>query len=128
MNQITRTVLTALGVLCVVLALIGIFVPVLPTTPFLLLAAGLFARSSQRFYDWLLNNRLFGTYIRNYREGKGATLRHKIAALVLLWGTIGASAVWWVEAWWVRLLLLGIASAVTLHLVKMPTYRPGKEG
>jgi uncharacterized membrane protein YbaN (DUF454 family) len=121
-----KIVLIVLGTLCVVLGLIGILLPVLPTTPFLLLAAASYARSSDRFYDWLLNNRWFGTYIRNYREGKGATLHHKITALVLLWGTIGYSAIFIVSLWWVRLILFIIATAVTFHLAKMPTYRPEK--
>ena len=124
MNKLTRILLIALGILCVILGLAGIFIPILPTTPFLLLAAGLFARSSQRFYDWLLNNRWFGTYIRNYREGKGVTRRHKAAALTLLWLTIGASVVFWVNALWLRLLLLAIALAVSVHLLKMKTYTP----
>lgn len=124
MNKLVKILLIALGILCVILGLLGIFIPVLPTTPFLLLAAGLFARSSQRFYDWLLNNRWFGTYIRNYREGKGVTRRHKTAALTLLWLTIGASAAFWVDRWWLRLLLLAIAAAVSVHLLKMKTYTP----
>lgn len=121
-----QILLIVLGTLFVVLAAIGIVLPVLPTTPFLLLAAACYARGSQRFYDWLLNNRWFGTYIRNYREGKGTTLRHKITALVLLWGTISYSAIFAVSLWWVRVMLFSIATAVTIHLAKMPTYRPEK--
>lgn len=126
MKKPLRILLIILGTLFVVLGVIGVFLPVLPTTPFLLLAAACYARGSQKFYDWLLNNRWFGTYIRNYREGKGATLGHKISALVLLWGTIGYSAIFMVSLWWVRLILFIIASAVTFHLAKMPTYRPEK--
>ena len=58
------------GTVCLILGIIGIILPILPTTPFLLLAAGCYARSSERFYNWLLNNRILGSYIRNYREGK----------------------------------------------------------
>ena len=126
MKKPLRILLIVLGTFFVVLGLIGIVLPVLPTTPFLLLAAACYARGSQKFYDWLLNNRWFGTYIRNYREGKGATLRHKITALILLWGTISYSAIFAVSLWWVRVILFSIATAVTIHLAKMPTYRPGK--
>ena len=115
--------LIVFGTLFVGLGLVGIFLPVLPTTPFLLLAAVCYARSSQRFYDWLLNNRWFGEYIRNYREGKGVHLRHKVSALVLLWGTIGAAVLLWVEKGWVRALLLVIAAGVTIHLVQLKTLR-----
>ena len=126
MKKPLRILLIVLGTFFVVLGVIGIVLPVLPTTPFLLLAAACYARGSQKFYDWLLNNRWFGTYIRNYREGKGATLRHKITALILLWGTISYSAIFAVSLWWVRVILFSIATAVTIHLAKMPTYRPGK--
>ncbi len=71
MNRIIRTLLIVCGTLCVGLAVVGIFVPILPTTPFLLLAAVCYARSSQRFLAWLLTNRWFGSYIKNYREGRG---------------------------------------------------------
>ncbi len=91
--------------------------------PFLLLAAVCYARSSQRFYDWLLNNRWFGEYIRSYREGKGVHLRHKVSALVLLWGTIGTAVLLWVQNGWVRALLLVIAVGVTIHLVQLKTLR-----
>jgi hypothetical protein len=126
MKKPLRILLIVLGTFFVVLGLIGIVLPVLPTTPFLLLAAACYARGSQKFYDWLLNNRWFGTYIRNYREGRGATLRHKISALTLLWGTIGYSAIFAVSLWWVRVILFTVATAVTIHLAKMPTYRPEK--
>ena len=118
-----RGALIVFGTLFVGLGLVGIFLPVLPTTPFLLLAAVCYARSSQRFYDWLLNNRWFGEYIRNYREGKGVHLRHKVSALVLLWGTIGAAVLVWVHNGWVRALLLVIAVGVTIHLVQLKTLR-----
>ena len=112
------------GSLSVALGVVGMFLPLLPTTPFLLLAAVCFARSSPRLYRWLLTNRWFGAYIRNYREGRGMTRSHKTAVLLLLWLTIGSSAVFAVDLWWVRLLLLGIAVGVTLHVLKIRTFRP----
>jgi uncharacterized membrane protein YbaN (DUF454 family) len=124
MNNATRILLIVSGSLCVLLALVGMFLPVLPTTPFLLLAAYLFARSSERFYNWLIHNRWSGEYIRNYREGRGVKLWHKVIALTLLWVTIGYSAGFVVELLWLKVILLGIAVGVTIHILKTKTYRP----
>lgn len=121
MNRVVRGLLVACGTVCVALGVLGVFLPVLPTTPFLLLAAVCYARGSERCHRWLLTNRLFGRYIRDYREGRGVTLRHKVAALALLWLTIGYAAGWVVRTWWGKLLLLGVAVAVTVHLVRMKT-------
>jgi uncharacterized protein len=123
MKEITRILLIVFGTLFVALGVVGMFIPVLPTTPFLLLAAVCYARSSRRFYDWLMTNRWFGEYLRNYREGRGITLRHKVFALSLLWLTIIYAAWFVVSLWWVKLILLGIAAGVTLHLVKIKTYK-----
>lgn len=116
-----RWLLLAAGVLCVVLGLAGLVLPLLPTTPFLLLAAWCFARSSQRFHDRLLSHRWLGPYIRNWREGRGMTRRDRAVTLALLWGAIGSSAVFVADALWARALLLGIAVTVTLVLLRLPT-------
>ena len=123
MRRLGRVLLVAGGTLCVALAVLGLFLPVLPTTPFLLLAAFCYARSSERFYHWLMTNRWFGAYIRNYREGKGIPLWHKVVAITLLWLTIGYAAGFVVPQWWVKGIMLGIAVAVTFHLVKTKTAR-----
>ena len=119
-----RTLLIVLGTLCVALGVLGMFLPLLPTTPFLLLAAVCYSRSSERFYRWLITNRWCGKYIRNYREGRGMPLRQKVLIILLLWLTIGSTAWLAVSQWWIRLTLLGIAIGVTIHLVRMKTYRP----
>jgi len=121
MKDLTRILLIVIGTLFVALGVLGMFLPVLPTTPFLLLAAICYARSSKRFYNWLMTNRWCGEYIRNYREGRGITLRHKILTISLLWLTIGYAAWFVVSLWWVKLILFGIAAGVTLHLVKIKT-------
>jgi uncharacterized protein len=123
-RSLIRTLLLVAGTVCVVLAVVGMVLPVLPTTPFLLLAAVCYARSSARFYGWLITNRWFGEYIRNYREGKGIPLRHKVVALSLLWLTIGYAALFAVSFWPARVVLVGIAAGVTIHLLRTKTYRP----
>ncbi|MBN1676432.1 MAG: YbaN family protein [Kiritimatiellae bacterium] len=124
MSKIKQIAWTACGTTCVVLGVIGMFLPILPTTPFLLLAAFCYARSSRRFYDWLVTNRWCGAYIRNYREGHGIARQHKAGVILLLWLTIGGTVGFAVSLWWVRLILIAIAVAVTVHVLKIRTYRP----
>jgi uncharacterized membrane protein YbaN (DUF454 family) len=100
---------------CVVLGVIGIFVPLLPTTPFLLAAAALYARSSTRLLKWLLSNRWFGSYIRNYRTGRGIPRRDRWLVIGVLWVTMGVS-VMAVPLLWVRVVLIAVALAVTWRL------------
>lgn len=120
-RRLVKIALTGIGVLAVGVGTLGLFVPLLPTTPFLLLAAACFVRSSDRLYGWLLNHRWFGTYIRNYREHRAVPRRVKMLSLILLWSTIGFSACRVVDAFWVRALLLLVAVGVTVHLVRLKT-------
>ena len=122
--SLQKIALVTAGILCVGLGILGIFVPVLPTTPFLLLAAACFVRSSDRLYNWLIHHRWFGNYIRYYREYHAVTLRSKIAALVMLWGVIGYTAFGVIENWWLRGLLGAIAIGVTIHLLHLRTLTP----
>lgn len=112
------------GTLSLILGIIGIVLPILPTTPFLLLAAACYARSSKKFYNWLLNNRLLGSYIRNYLEGKGMPIKVKIFTISMLWITILISAFFIIQIIWVRVVLIIIAIAVTIHIILI---RPKKE-
>lgn len=116
-----RILLVIAGTVCVGLGIVGIFVPVLPTTPFLLLAAACYARSSPTFHSWLLNNKWFGSYIRNYLERKGITLRAKIITLSLLWITIGVSVAFAVEILALKLILVIIAIGVSIHILSLRT-------
>jgi len=128
MKSVVRIMLIVIGTICVILGIVGIFLPLLPTTPFLLLAAFCYSRSSDRFYHWLITNRWFGEYIRNYREGRGIALRQKVIALSLLWLTMSYSIWFVVSQWWVQLILLSIAVSVTIHLVRMKTFRSEPQG
>ncbi|WP_373830933.1 YbaN family protein, partial [Bacteroides heparinolyticus] len=83
-----KTAYIILGTISLVLGFIGIFLPLLPTTPFLLLTAALYFRGSPRLYQWLLNHKYLGTYIRNFRENKAIPLRAKIYSLLLMWGSV----------------------------------------
>lgn len=122
MTELRKKLLVLIGTICLASAILGIFLPVLPTTPFLLLAAVCYAHGSKRFYDWLMANRWLGPYIRNYREGKGVPLIQKVLVILLLWLTIGFS-VWTVSLWWVQLVLIAIAGGVTIHLLTIKTLK-----
>jgi uncharacterized membrane protein YbaN (DUF454 family) len=111
-----RRLLVGAGTLSTALGIIGVFIPILPTTPFLLLAAACYMRSSERFYQWLINNRVFGSYIRNYIEGRGMPVRIKILTILLLWLTIGLSITFGVQNIVVRIILICIAIGVTAHI------------
>ncbi len=121
MLALKKLFLIAAGTISVGLGLMGIFLPVLPTTPFLLLAAACYVHSSPKFYRWLVTNKLFGKYISNYQEKKAIPLKVKITALILLWTTILLSVFLVFDHWSIRLLLLLIASAVTLHILSLKT-------
>ncbi|MDQ7773582.1 MAG: YbaN family protein [Elusimicrobiales bacterium] len=113
-----RALLAALGVFFVALGALGAALPVLPTTPFLLLAAWCFARSSDSLHRRLHENRFFGEYLRRYNSGEGLPLRAKAVTISLLWLTLGASAAWaWPERPWLTALLIAIGAAVTAHIL-----------
>ena len=115
--------LTLVGTISLGLGILGIFLPLLPTTPFLLLAAACYARSSRRFGNWLLGNRLFGKFIKNYQEGKGIPLKLKAFSILLLWITIGCSIAFAVQILAVRIILVFIAFGVTIHILSIRTHR-----
>jgi uncharacterized membrane protein YbaN (DUF454 family) len=119
-NPALRWTLLLSGFLATALGVLGIFLPVLPTVPFLLLALACFARSSERFYNWLLDHAHFGPIIRPYINGEGMTRASKVKAIALLWASISLSAFYLVEINWVRCLLLIISCGVTIYLLRLP--------
>jgi len=123
-QRILKPLLITIGAVSVALGVLGIFLPLVPTTPFLLLAAVCFSKSSERLHGWLLNNRWFGRYLRDYRAGRGVPPRAKVVALVTLWASMGYLVVERVPLVPVKALLLAIAVAVTVHLVRLKNRRP----
>ncbi|WKZ69207.1 MAG: YbaN family protein [Melioribacteraceae bacterium] len=125
-NRLVRWLLITAGWFFVTLGVIGLFLPVMPTTIFLIIAAACFARSSDKFYNWLLNNKQFGKLIRDYREHRGMPLRAKFIAIIMLNLFIGYSAIFAVELVWVKILLLVIAIGVTTYIISIKTLRPNQ--
>ncbi|MBA1274627.1 YbaN family protein [Stutzerimonas azotifigens] len=119
-NPLLRYLLLGIGWLSVALGVIGIFLPVLPTTPFLLLAAACFVRSSRRFYFWLVGHKHLGPWIRDYLEGNGIPLKGKVYAIGLMWLSIGFSC-WLVPMFWARAFMLSSAALVTLYILRQKT-------
>jgi len=115
--------LVVLGFLSLAIGIFGIVIPLLPTTPFLLLSAACFLKGSDRMYRWLMNHKLFGEYIRNFREKKAIPLRTKILAVSLLWITILFSIFFMVESIYLRIMLAAIAIAVTVHILHFKTLK-----
>ena len=116
-----RIILISTGILAVILGAAGIFLPLLPTTPFLLLAAACFMRSSEKLYLRLINHRWLGSFIRNYREHKAITLRAKVYTLLLLWLSLGYTVIWVIQSMWLRFLCMFIGFGVTLHVAGKKT-------
>ena len=121
-KKFVRVLFFIAGSITLAFGTIGIVLPILPTTPFLLASIACYLRSSERMTHWMLTNKYFGKYIKNYREGKGIPLKTKIFAISLLWITIIYSAFFIVPIWIVQIILFAVAATVTLHLVRLPTY------
>jgi len=127
-----RILLFVGGSVSLFFGIIGIFLPILPTTPFLLLTAACYIRSSERMYNWLLNNRWFGEYIRNYQSGRGIPLKTKLFAISAMWITMCISVILvarnipriHVTIMLVTLIIIG--TGVTIHLIKIPTFKKQK--
>ena len=121
-QKLVRVLFFVAGSILLALGAIGVALPVLPTTPFLLLALACYCRSSERMTYWMLNNKYFGNYIRNYKEGKGIPLKTKLFAITILWITLVYSAIFIIPILIAQVILFGVAVAVTLHLIRLPTY------
>jgi len=125
-QKVVRALFFVAGTVSLAVGTIGIVLPILPTTPLLLLALACYCRSSKRMTKWVLTNKYFGSYIRRYKEGKGIPIKTKIIALATLWITISYSAFFIVNIWILQLILFTIAIAVSIHIIRLPTYRETK--
>ena len=120
-DQIKKVLFVISGTLFLVVGVIGIFIPLLPTTPFLLLTAACYIRGSKKFYNWLIKNRWLGDYIKNYQDGKGIPLNVKIITIIILWLTIIISIILFVSNLIIQIILFFIAIGVTIHIIKIKT-------
>jgi hypothetical protein len=118
-----KLILNLVGVIAVALGVLGVFLPLLPTTPFLLLASACFARGSTRLHGWLLRNPVFGQYLSDWEQGKGIPLKGKLAALALMWASLVYSALR-TEKLMLQAMHLLVGAAVTVYLAGfVPTHR-----
>ena len=118
-NHFLRITILSVGFCATGLGVVGIFLPVLPTVPLLLLAGACFARSSERFHQWLLNHHKLGPIIQHYISGQGIPLKAKLTAIGMIWIVIPVS-VFIVHPLWLKYLLIVIAICVTLYLLSLP--------
>ena len=118
-----RIIFTILGLLSLGAAILGVFLPVLPTTPLLLLSAALFLRGNRKLYDWLMNHPKFGPYISNFLEHKAIPMRVKVVAVTMLWLTLLFCAICVAEHWAFRLFFILLACGVTIHILSYRTLK-----
>lgn len=123
-----RVALLAAGFACVGLAALGVFLPLLPTTPFLLVAAACFARSSPRFYRALLGNRVFGPLIRDWREHRAVPLRAKLLAITAITLVLGSTILFSVPIPAVQIGLAAFGVGLCIWLWRLPTRAPEPAG
>lgn len=121
-HPLQRHLLFAIGWISLVLGIIGIFLPILPTTPFVLLAAACFMRSSERWYLWLTNHPRYGTYIKSYLENKGIPLKAKLLAMFMMWTSFLITIFVITDSPIVKVILPTIGVGVSWYLLKQPNY------
>ena len=114
MSYFYKVLLIILGTIFLGLGILGIFIPGLPTTPFLLLTAALYLRSSQRLYQKLISNKILGKYIQNYTEKRGITKRVKIYSIAIMWLMIGISVVFLIKVVTIKMVIIGIGLIGTI--------------
>jgi len=118
-----RIFFIVLGILCVILAGLGILLPGLPATPFLLLASYAFARSSKRMHDWLINHKVFGPILSDFLDKKGIRLHIKFISLVMMWGMMFISVFYFIDNNLVKYIAVGGAVVGTIAVLRFKTIR-----
>jgi len=121
LSKIKKGAYFIVGVLALALGAVGAFLPVLPTTPFMLLSAWCFIRSSDKFYDWLISNETFGKSINDYHSGRGIAKNTKIRAVLMMWTTITISAYFFVTSLRIIAFMYLTAVSVTVYIYRQPT-------
>ncbi len=126
MEKIKKVILIALGTISLILGIIGIFLPLLPTTPLLLLSAACYIRSSEKLYTFLINNKYLGGYIKDYQEKGAVPKKTKVIALCFLWLSIGSSVLFVITKLFIKFILISIATGVTIHILRLKTLETSK--
>ena len=121
MGETRRIIYIILGSFFLILGAVGIFVPLLPTTPFWLLTCWFYLRSSEKLYNRVMSNRYFGNYIRNFLVDKAIPLRSKIISVSIMWLSAILTSLYLIEYLWVKILLILISAGVTWHILSFPT-------
>ena len=109
------------GTITLILGIIGIILPILPTTPFLLLSATCYCKSSKKLYTWLLEHKVLGIYIRSYILYSAITIQAKIISIIALWGVMSSTIIFFIDPTWLRILLIFIAVGVTTYILRIQT-------
>jgi uncharacterized protein len=119
-----KTILALLGLISLGLGIVGAFLPLLPTVPFVLLSAYLFAQSSDRLHNWLMTHKIFGQLIRDYHEDRGITIQGKIAAISTMWISNIISIIFIIkDILWLQILMSIITLSVTIYILQYKTKR-----
>jgi len=124
---VKKTLFITIGIISVVFGTIGIVTPILPTTPFLLLAAYLFAKSSPKMHELLLKNKVFGQYLSNYFENKPIPVKQKIYSILFLWLGLGTTFYLATLQQWVVVTLIFIGIGVTIHIATLGKFKKKKQ-
>ncbi len=119
-QRIFHWLLIVVGCCSLAVGIVGIFLPLLPTVPLLLLAAACFARSSDKFHKWLINHAQLGPMISPFLENRGLPAHAKVKAVLLLWTSLLISIFFFIPLLWVDLLVCGIGVAVSIYLIRLP--------
>ncbi len=122
-SRFGRILWTSTGTVFLAIGAVGVVLPLLPTTPFLLLAAFCYARGSRRFHRWLMESRTLGAYLRDYQENRAMAPRAKLVTISFLWAMILVAALLFVDEAWIQFLLVLVAAGVTVHIVTLRSSR-----
>ena len=124
-NKLLRMLLLACGFFFIFLSVLGAILPLVPTTPFLIVAAACFYKSSGRFYRWIMFNRFFGQYLRDYTSGKGIPLHIKILSVIFLWVSTLVSVFIFIPYLWLEIVVITLNLAITIHIFWSRTKKAG---